>query len=297
MMERVTILGTGLIGTSVGLALRRAGFRGQITGWDKRGEEAEIALGRGALSEVTEDPDRAAYESDVVVLATPVLGVLDWMERLAPAMSTGQLVTDVGSTKRQIVEAAGRLFPRKAEGTPDREAPEGGAEFLAGHPMAGKERGGAALGSADLFDGAVWLFTPDGRWDGRSTPMSDAWKGWVREFGARTIDIDPVRHDELCALVSHVPQLVSTALAAMLEEKLRDAPEVAEIGGRALREMTRLGASPYSMWRDVALTNTEPIARGLLALELELGHLRENLRTPQLREEFERANSFGRQQM
>ncbi len=291
-MERVTILGTGLIGTSVGLALRRAGFRGQITGWDKRGEEARIALERGALSAVTDDPDSAACESDVVVLATPVLGVLHWMERLAPAMSAGQLVTDVGSTKRQIADAARRLFPQKAVGAPHRSA-----EFLPGHPMAGKELGGAALGDASLFDGAVWLFTPDPQTDRQAAPMSDAWKGWVREFGARTIDLDPVRHDELCAWISHVPQLVSTALAAMLNEKLRDAPEVAEIGGRALREMTRLGTSPYSMWRDVALTNTEPIARGLLALELELGHLRENLRTPQLREEFERANRFGRHQV
>ena len=288
MIEHVTILGTGLIGTSVGLALRRAGFQGHITGWDKRGEEARLALRRGALSDVTDDPDNAAYQSDVVILATPVLGILYWMERLAPAMSAAQLVTDVGSTKRQIAEAARRLFPRKSPG-----APHQSAEFLPGHPMAGKERGGAALGDASLFDGAVWLFTPDPERDGRPAPISDVWKSWVQRFGARTLELDPVRHDELCALISHVPQLISTALAAMLEEKLRDAPEMAEIGGRALREMTRLGASPYSMWRDVALTNTEPIARALLALELELGHLRENLRSPQLREEFEKANRFG----
>src|ERR1700712_4726017 len=99
MIDRVTIVGTGLIGASVGLALRAAGFAGEITGWDKRAEEAQTALDLGALSSVTDDPHSAAQESDVIVLATPVLGVLDWMERLAPALGVRQLVTDVGSTK------------------------------------------------------------------------------------------------------------------------------------------------------------------------------------------------------
>jgi prephenate dehydrogenase len=104
--------------------------------------------------------------------------------------------------------------------------------------------------------------------------------------------MDPVKHDELCAWVSHLPQMLSTALAALLEDKFGDAPEIAAIGGRALKETTRLGASPYSMWRDVALTNTGPVADTLLALEQRLQHVRENLRTPGLRDEFALANRF-----
>ena len=115
-------------------------------------------------------------------------------------------------------------------------------------------------------------------------------------MGARSRDLDPEKHDELCAWVSHLPQMLSTALAALLEDNFEHDPQgralVEATGGRALRETTRLGASPYSMWRDIAMTNTEPIAATLLALEQRLQHLRENLRSPELREEFVAANRF-----
>ncbi len=126
--------------------------------------------------------------------------------------------------------------------------------------------------------------------------MEAAWRTWVTRIGATPLDLSPTRHDEVCAWVSHLPQMLSTALAALLEDTFAADPEglaaVKAIGGRALRETTRLGASPYSMWRDIALTNTDPIAQTLSALEQRLAHLRENLRTPELREEFLRANGF-----
>jgi len=122
------------------------------------------------------------------------------------------------------------------------------------------------------------------------------WRRLVAGMGAVVRDIDAARHDEVCAWVSHLPQMVSTALAALLEDTFAGDPEgmeaVQAIGGRALRETTRLGASPYSMWRDVALTNTGAIAETLLALEQRLQHVRENLRTPELRDEFATANRF-----
>ncbi len=145
------------------------------------------------------------------------------------------------------------------------------------------------LGEAKLFNGAMWLFTPAAAEQGA---LDKEWRKWIGFFGARTLDMDAARHDELCAWVSHLPQMLSTALAALLEDTFGDAPEIAAIGGRALRETTRLGASPYSMWRDVAMTNTGPIADTLLALEQRLTHVRENLRTPELRDEFLLANEF-----
>jgi prephenate dehydrogenase len=173
-----------------------------------------------------------------------------------------QLVTDVGSTKRVIAEAGARLF-----NTPGRAA------FLPGHPMAGKERGGAELADARLFAGAVWLFTDDPH--AQRSPQSAAlvlgWRELVVAIGARILDL---------------------VLSALLEEEVGDAPELKDVGGRALREMTRLGASPYSMWRDIAGTNTEAVERALAKLEQRIAHLRENLRTPGLREEFEQANKF-----
>lgn len=114
-------------------------------------------------------------------------------------------------------------------------------------------------------------------------------------MGSKIIDLDAARHDELVAWVSHLPQFVATGLSALLEEQVGDAPELKDVGGRALREMTRLGASPYSMWRDIAHTNTEAVQAALFALEQRLAYIRENLRTPELRDEFERANRFRKE--
>jgi prephenate dehydrogenase len=280
-MERILIIGTGLIGASTGLALRAAGFTGRIDGWDASSLERTAAVQMGAIDEAAATAESAlelARTADGIVLAVPVLAIKDWMQRLAPILHAGQLVTDVGSTKFEIAELGKTLFAEPKAAT-----------FLPGHPMAGKESGGAMLAEAALFQGAMWLFTPV---TSEPIPIEKEWRDWVGFFGARTLDMDAMRHDELCAWVSHLPQMLSTALAALLEDKFGDAPEIGAIGARALRETTRLGASPYSMWRDVAMTNAGPIADTLFALEQRLAHVRENLRTPELRDEFALANRF-----
>jgi prephenate dehydrogenase len=286
MIERIAILGTGLLGTSAGLALRAAGFQGSIAGWNRSPEQARVALAMGALDSVADDPLEAARGAQITLLAMPIFATLDFMEKLAGVLGPDQLVTDVGSTKRVISEAAGRLF-NKADH----------AAFLPGHPMAGKERGGAELADADLFRGAVWLFTddPEAERSGAGAALVGDFRELVAAMGAKTLDLDPVRHDELVAWVSHLPQFVATALSALLEDEVGEAPELKDVGGRGLREMTRLGASPFSMWRDIAHTNTEAVEAALLALEQRLGLLRENLRTPALRDEFERANRFRKE--
>ena len=204
----------------------------------------------GAVDSVAADPLQAARDSQVVLLAVPIYATLDFMEKLAGVLGSEHLVTDVGSTKRVITEAAARLF-----NTPERAA------FLPGHPMAGKERGGAALGDANLFRGAVWLFhrRSERQRSPHSAELVQGWREWVAAMGSKTLDLDPARHDELVAWVSHLPQFVATALSALLEEEVGDAPELKDVGGRALREMTRLGASPYSMWRDIAAPTPKPL--------------------------------------
>ncbi len=291
-MDRVLILGTGLLGASTGLALRAAGFCGAITGWDKDARQAQTALALKATDTVAADMDAAlaaAREAQLILLATPVYAILDWIEHLAPILRPEQLVTDVGSTKAMITAAGNRLFNLP-----------GRAAFLPGHPMAGKEVSGAAEADAALFRNAVWIFTTD-PWisqqkEGDISPVAASlgmeWMDWIRKFDARILEIDAERHDELVAWVSHLPQFLSTALTALIETELGEAPELKAVGGRALREMTRLGSSPYSMWRDVAYTNTEAIAAAIAALEQRLAHLRENLRTPELRDEFDLANRF-----
>jgi prephenate dehydrogenase len=283
-IARIAIFGTGLIGASVGLALRSHEFSGEIAGWDPDADELALALERGAVHFSASDPLAAARESDLILLCGPVFTILDWLDRLAPVLRPGQLVTDVGSVKRALIERARGRY--NLIGT---------AGFLPGHPMAGKEVSGAANADANLFDGAAWLFTETAEsrsMHPASRAIADEWRGWVEKLNCRVLDLDPERHDVLCAWVSHLPQFVSTALTALLQDEFGAKDEVLPIGGRALREMTRLGASPYSMWRDVAHTNTEAIAASLLAMEQRLTHLRENLKTAELREEFERANQF-----
>ena len=289
MPTRVLIIGTGLIGASLGLALKALGpgFHGTVLGWDTSAAELQTALKMGAVDHALPSREAALAPglADVYVLAVPVLPILDWLGLLAPALYAGQFVTDVGSTKRVIVERAATLYNGPGQ-----------AAFLPGHPMAGKESGGAALAEADLFRDATWLFTPEQEPTRPVSLLEETFRGWVHGIGARSRDLAAAQHDELCAWVSHLPQMLSTALAAMLQDTFASDVErralVESIGGRALRETTRLGASPYSMWRDIAMTNTEPIAATLFALEQRLQHLREHLRSPELREEFLAANHF-----
>jgi prephenate dehydrogenase len=283
MIERILIVGTGLLGASTGLALQAHGFAGAVIGWDRDPAMLQTALRRGALTSVAEDPLRAVKEADLILLAGPVLAIIEWMNRLAEVLGPHQLVTDVGSTKQQITQAAAEHYNRP-----------GRAGFLPGHPMAGKEVSGAEHAEAELFRGAVWLFTRTGPFapDPEAAAAATEFRGLVEGFGCRTLELDAVRHDELLAWVSHLPQFLATALSALFQDEFGADADLRAIGGRAMREMTRLGSSPYSMWRDVALSNTEHVEHALLALEQRLSHLREILQTPALRQEFDRANQF-----
>jgi prephenate dehydrogenase len=276
---QVTIIGTGLIGGSLGLALKKRRLAGKIVGCD-RAPVLERAQDCGAIDAGTINPADAVRGSDLVVLATPVIPILDLIDRLGPALLAKTLVTDVGSTKAQVVEHATKSFGRNA-----------GHRFLAGHPMAGKENAGVEFADADLFECAAWLFTP--------LPGQNVYAGICGEFihcaekmGARIAVVDPAEHDRFCAWISHLPQMISTALAATLVDEFGPDAPVLDIGGRALREMTRISGSPYSMWRDIAITNRKNIGDALQKLEQRLAHIRENLDSKQLADEFERAHQL-----
>jgi prephenate dehydrogenase len=279
-IQQITVVGTGLIGGSLGLALRQHGFAGTIVGCDKR-SVLEIATQRCAIDRAEADLERAVVGSDVIVFATPVGTILSQFEVIAPTLPPTTLVTDTGSTKQKFVERARMIFGAEA-----------GKRVLPGHPMAGKEFGGIEHADADLFQGAVWLITPIVA-DQRYTSLQEEFTALLGLIGARIIVLDPERHDFLCAWISHLPQMISTALTSVLHEELGEDETVVQIGGRALREMTRIAHSPYSMWRDIALTNTENLEDVMLRFEQQMTHLRENLRSPGLRELFESANKFG----
>jgi prephenate dehydrogenase len=276
-IRQITIIGTGLIGGSFGLALKKRGFTGQIVGCD-RAPVLKRARDKGAIDGAHTDPAAAVQGSQLVLLAVPVGAIVELIGRLGPSLPAKTLLTDVGSTKAEVLARAAATFGKHA-----------GRRFLGGHPMAGKEQAGVEASDPDLFHGAVWFVTP--------TPGQKMFEGvsgefleWVEKIGAGVASMDADAHDQLCGWISHLPQLISTALAATLVDEYGEEAPLLETGGRALREMTRIAGSPYSMWRDIALTNKKNIRHALLKLEQRLAHIRENLDTKELALEFERAH-------
>jgi prephenate dehydrogenase len=270
-MKSVAIVGTGLIGASLGLALRKSGFDGAIVGVSSEPAIA-AAIACGAIDRGAPLSD-AVSQADFVFLSQTIGRILDTIRHIDPLVKPGALVTDAGSTKCEIVDAARQSIAR--------------CQFLGGHPMAGKETRGAAGADADLFRGRTWALTPDERSD-LETPAARDFRTWLERIGARAIVLDADEHDRVVSLTSHLPQLASTALAALLA----DAPHLA-VSGSGLVDMTRLALSSYDLWRDILATNSEHIDRALSAYIQELEHIRENLRTRQLQREFERGAAIA----
>ena len=280
-IRQITIIGTGLIGGSFALALRKRRFAGLIVGCDRESALKRAKM-RGVIEKGFSEPADAVRGSQLVVLATPVLAIVDLIGRLGPALPASTLLTDVGSTKAAVAEQALRVFGKNA-----------GKRFLAGHPMAGKENSGVDYADADLFRNAVWFLTP---LPGQSLQegLFAEFAGWIDQIGARIAMLPPQDHDRLCAWISHLPQMISTALAAELVAEFGEDAPLLSAGGRALREMTRISASPYSMWRDIAISNKKNLEDALFKMEQRLAHIRENLATRALAQEFEQAHSLKR---
>lgn len=270
-MERVAIIGVGLIGGSLGLALKKHGFRGVVTGVGRR-ETLDKAVAAGAIDRGHPELEPAVREADFVYMATPIAVILDLLPRVRELAAAGTLLTDAGSTKAQITSRADRLFSG------------GPALFIGGHPMAGSEKRGVENASAELFRGATYVLTPAHR-DDFEAPAAREFRDWLERFGARVMIMDAELHDEVVAWTSHLPQLVATALAATVLDYARG-DDLALAGG-GLRDTTRLADSAYSVWRDICLTNTENIDDALEAMLRKLEYLRENLRTRALQQEFE----------
>jgi prephenate dehydrogenase len=278
-IRQITIIGTGLIGGSFGLAMRKRRFAGRIIGCDRESALKRAKM-RGVIDNGFSEPADAVRGSQLVVLATPVLAIVDLIRRLGPALPATTLLTDVGSTKAAVVQQALDVFGKNA-----------GKRFLGGHPMAGKENSGVDYADPDLFHNAVWFLTP---LPGQNLHegMFPEFAGWIDQICARIATLPPEDHDRLCAWISHLPQMISTALAAALVEEFGEEAPLLPAGGRALREMTRISSSPYSMWRDIAITNKNNIEDALFKVEQRLAHIRENLTSRQLAEEFEQAHGL-----
>ena len=278
-IKQITIIGTGLIGGSLALALKKRKFAGRIVGCD-RDAVLDRARKRGAIDDGTSHPGDAVRGSQLVVLATPVLAIADLIERVGPGLPAKALLTDVGSTKAVVTQQALKVFGKNAA-----------KKFLPGHPMAGREMGGVDYADPDLFQNAVWFFTPlPGQ--NLNEGLFAEYAGWIDQIGARIAMLPSSEHDRFCGWISHLPQMISTALAATLVDEFGEEAPLLSAGGRALQEMTRISSSPYSMWRDIAISNKQNLEDALLKVEQRLAHIRENLGTRQLAEEFERARQL-----
>ena len=263
-MKTVAIVGVGLIGGSFALALRASGFAGKIIGVSSP-DAVRIAIERGILNEALPLKDAAAL-ADLIYLARPIEGILSVLDELDAYVQPGTLITDAGSTKAAICARAIEKIHR--------------GRFVGGHPMAGKEARGAAEAEADLFRGRPYILT---------SPCTEL-EQLIASFGARVVIMPAEEHDKLVALTSHLPQLISTALAASIGSQ----PEAARVAGPAAMDLTRLALSPYEIWRDIFATNATNIDAALGVFIAKLEGLRDELRSPQIEQEFEKAAAAAR---
>jgi len=276
--SRVAILGTGLIGGSFGLALRKHFPDISIVGFD-RAETLQAALARGAVHETARDLASAVRGADLVYVALPIGATIEALPAIAAATKDGALVTDTGSTKAAICRAAKNSFA-------------GGARFLGGHPMAGKETSGIARADSALFSGARYALI--GLEDDPDTRVQ-RFAALVRMLGAEPVWCDADTHDWAVGIVSHLPQLLAVALARVVQDETDETGLPVSLSGPGLQDMLRLAGSPYGLWRDVAHTNTENIARALDRLEQAVEYLRTRLTSKELEQEFLVANELYRQ--
>ena len=267
----VTVAGVGLIGGSFAMALRRVGYRGRILGASSP-ETLQVAAKLGVIDDGC-PLETALPQSDLVYMAQPVERILDQLGQVRELVPKHALVTDAGSTKGAIMERARTLF-------------EDGPHFVGGHPMAGKEGRGVRVAEAELFNGALYALVPTGEALPES-PVVEEFCGWLDAMGCRRRVMQASQHDRVVAWTSHLPQLVSTALAAAIGTQLEDEREL-EIAGDGLRDMTRLAASPHAVWSGILKTNPGPIDDALAAVVQELEGMRDALNDGSAEEHFRR---------
>jgi prephenate dehydrogenase len=273
-MRTVAIAGVGLIGGSFALALREAGFAGEIWGVSSP-RTVEAAVRRGAVDRGA-TLEEAVEGADLIYLAQPISKILEAIPKLAGARE-GALVTDAGSTKGRICRAAREHIRR--------------AQFLGGHPMAGKEARGVEAAEAGLFRGRTYFVTPR-EVSELETPVAREFVEWVRKIGANVVPIAPGAHDHLVARTSHLPQMISTALAVALSESLGGAAKAG--AGPGLMDMSRLAMSAWEIWADIVETNSGEIGGALDMYMKALEEVRERLRTGNLRDPFEIGAIFAK---
>jgi prephenate dehydrogenase len=274
--KTVTIYGVGLLGGSIGLALKASGFSGRIVGLSSKKAVSE-AIKLGCIDEGHEYDalDTIIQSTDCLFLCAPIRAIIAALERCGKlAVPDGCLITDVGSTKSEIVAAAKRFLPRHVR-------------FIGGHPMAGSEKRGPLAADPFLFQDAIYVLTPEEKTSAGEVAGFAAFL--ETNLGCKTVKLAPDKHDVIAATVSHVPHLLAVALvniAASIDGRL---PGTLGLAAGGFRDMTRIASSPYGMWNDILSTNKTRIAPILDEFAAALGTMKEQLLNDELGEAFDNA--------
>jgi prephenate dehydrogenase len=259
--EKAAILGPGLIGASIGLALKEHGLAEQVIGLARRTATLDTAQRIGAIDSGTTKLEDALKGADLVIFAVPPVATISLIEQTGPlssllASGNGRkpLLTDVCSTKVEVIEAAQRSLSAEVD-------------FIGGHPMAGSEFSGPEHARSDLFDRASWILTPTAQTPTEIVPRAEF---LARALGANVLLLSPELHDQLVSVVSHLPHLLSVALMEEASETAEEHPEVWQVAATGFRDMTRLAAGSAELWGDICLTNSIPIGDALAVFRQKL---------------------------
>ncbi|MEW6618348.1 MAG: prephenate dehydrogenase/arogenate dehydrogenase family protein [bacterium] len=279
-IKSIAIIGVGLIGGSLGLALKKANLVQNIIGIGRREEKLQQALKLGAVDSIVTDIYFGVKKVDLVILAVPVNSIMDIANQMVPYLKMGTIVMDVGSTKQKIVR---KLTPSFSSGE---------IHFVGAHPLAGSEESGIEVAKPDLFEGATCVITPIPQTNGKAiSTVRLLWEG----IGAKVVEMSPELHDELIAYSSHLPHIIATALVDLI--KMQD-KKIISLLASGFKDTTRIAASHPVMWRDICLTNQEELLKSIDNFKKILEKwedLIKNTNSEVLIKEFEEVKNFREQ--
>ena len=257
--EKVCIVGLGLIGGSIGLAIKRSNISNQITGYARSNSTLERAIELGLVDSVKNNLQDAVNNSDLVILATPLSTFRELVEEMSPFLKKGCIITDTGSAKLTVIEDLKDILPN-------------GVEFVPGHPIAGTEESGPDAGFAELFDNRWCILTPT---EDNSSNAVDLVKGFWESIGSKVEIMDPMHHDKVLAITSHIPHLIAFNIVgtannlANVTEK-----EVVKYSAGGFRDFTRIAASDPKMWSDIFTYNSDAVLEMLDLFSNDLAKLK-----------------------
>ena len=254
MIKHLVVIGTGLIGGSLSLALKKSGFVERVTGVGRSRENLELALARGVVDDYEHDIAAAVRTADMVVLAVPMTAYTGVFRAMADTLPAAAIVTDAGSTKQSALADARSCLPE-------------GSRFIAAHPIAGTEQSGAGAAFAELFEQRLCILTPAEESDAAALEqVTQMWEA----AGSRVVCMAAAEHDAFLAAVSHLPHLAAFALVNAVRKQGNEEHEPFDFAAGGFRDFTRIASSSPEMWRDIALCNREAVLFQLNALQSEL---------------------------